>query len=218
MNIRGMDVCFMKKRERDFIFIYIVLFIGAILQGIAMALFLFPHSIPSGGAAGLAILLNHYFGLSFGFSLWLVNAFCLMFALKYFGYGWTIKTVFSVAVTSTTVNGILAHLSLVHVHLLIEMIAGSFLFGIGVGLLIRFGASSGGMVIPALMISSYKKWSPGKVMLGINLMIFLITSVVIDYKIVAYAVFCQFISTNVIDFVHHFKLPYGKQLLLSWRK
>jgi uncharacterized membrane-anchored protein YitT (DUF2179 family) len=84
--------------------------------------------------------------------------------------------------------------------------------------LIRLGASSGGMVIPALMIASYKNWSPGKVMMGINLFIFLLTSLVIDYKIVIYAIICQFFSTNIIDFINEMKLPKGSSLSLNWRK
>ncbi|WP_278891846.1 YitT family protein [Heyndrickxia oleronia] len=102
--------------------------------------------------------------------------------------------------------------------MLFDVLVGSILFGIGVGILIRLGASSGGMVIPALMIASYKNWSPGKVMMGINLFIFLLTSLVIDYKIVIYAIICQFFSTNIIDFINEMKLPKGSSLSLNWRK
>src|SRR5690625_2229198 len=38
-----------------------------------MGLFLFPQSIPSGGAGGLAILLNYYVHMPLGPTLWLVN-------------------------------------------------------------------------------------------------------------------------------------------------
>src|SRR5699024_7191934 len=138
------------------------------------------------GSAGLAILMNHWFGLSLGFSLWIANAVFLLFALKYFGYTWTFRTVLSVAITSSTVNIITSQVSLPHVPIFLSILAGSLFFGIGVGLLIRVGASSGGMVIPALMIATYKKWAPGKVMMGINFFIFLFTALVIDYKIVFY--------------------------------
>lgn len=183
-----------------------------------MSLFLFPHSIPSGGAAGLALLLNHWFHLSLGFSLWLANAVFLLFALNYFGSAWTFRTIISVATTSATVTVLTSQNILPHIHILFDVLVGSILFGIGVGILIRLGASSGGMVIPALMIASYKNWSPGKVMMGINLFIFLLTSLVIDYKIVIYAIICQFFSTNIIDFINEMKLPKGSSLSLNWRK
>lgn len=183
-----------------------------------MSLFLFPHSIPSGGAAGLAILVNHWFGLSLGFSLWLSNIVFLLFALKYFGYTWTFRTILSVAVTSTIVSFITDHVPHFHVHILIDLAAGALFYGIGVGLLIRAGASSGGMVIPALMIATYKKWSPGKVMMAINLFIFSFTALVINYKIVIYAVICQFFSTNIIDIIYQLKFRQLLFLSANWRR
>lgn len=197
---------------------YSVLLLGACLQGFGMAIFLFPHSIPSGGAAGIAILMNHWFGFSLGFSLWIANATFLLFALNYFGYSWTFRTVFSVATTSATVSFLTSQIMIPHVNIYFDLIAGSIFFGIGVGLLIRFGASSGGMVIPALIIANYKNWSPGKAMMGINLFIFLLNSLVIDYKIVVYAIICQFFSTNIIDFVQELKFSKNNILTPNWRK
>lgn len=197
---------------------YFYLLFGAFLQGMAMSLFLFPHSIPSGGAAGVALLMNHWFSFPLGLSLWLANAAFLLFALKYFGFTWTFRTITSVAVTSMTVSILTSQIPHLHVHIFFDMLAGSVFFGIGVGILIRAGASSGGMVIPALMIASYKNWSPGKVMMGINLCIFLLTSLVIDYKIVIYAVICQFLSTSLIDYIYEFKFQKVSVLSPQWRK
>ena len=203
---------YMKKLETYFYLIF-----GAFFQGLAMSLFLFPHSIPSGGGAGLAILINHFFHLPLGFSLWLANAVFLVFALNYFGFTWTFRTLLSVAVTSTTVSIITAFIPHFHVHIFFDIIIGGLIFGIGVGILIRKRASSGGMVIPALMIASYRKWSPGKVMMGINLFIFMLTSIVIDYKIVVYAIICQLISTNMIDWIYKLNIQHVN-LSPSWRK
>lgn len=183
-----------------------------------MSLFLFPHSIPSGGAAGIALLINHWFDLSLGFSLWLANVIFLLFALNYFGYTWTFRTVLSVATTSATISFFTVQIPIQQGFLILDMAAGSLFFGLGVGLLIRAGASSGGMVIPALMIAFHKNWSPGKVMMAINLFIFLLTSLVIDYKIVIFAIICQFMSTNVIDFIYQIKFHKITSLALGWRR
>ncbi|MGJ7919336.1 YitT family protein [Neobacillus sp. LXY-4] len=203
--------------KRSFL-IYFSLLFGAILQGLSMSLFLFPHSIPSGGAAGIAILMNHLLGLPLGFSLWLANIVFLLFAVNYFGYTWTLRTIFSVATTSTTVSLITSYVPHVHVHMLFDLIAGSIFFGIGVGLLIRAGASSGGMVIPALLIASYKNWRPGKVMMWINFFIFLLTALVINYKIVIFAIICQYFSTNIIDYIYKLRFQKLQILSLNWRK
>lgn len=197
---------------------YATIFIGAFLQGMSMSIFLFPHSIPSGGAAGLALLMNHWIHLPLGFSLWIANIVFLVFALKYFGYTWTLRTIISVATTSTTISFLSNQEQLPHINIFLDMIGGSIIFGLGVGLLIRAGASSGGMVIPALMIASYKNWSPGKVMMGINLFIFLLTSLVIDYKIVIFAIICQFFSTNIIDYIYTLRFSKLNYLSINWRR
>jgi uncharacterized membrane-anchored protein YitT (DUF2179 family) len=211
---KGLEKRFMNR----FFLIYICLVFGAILQGMAMSLFLFPHSIPSGGAAGIAILLNHFLGLPLGFSLWMANIVFLLFALNYFGYSWTFRTILAVATTSTTVSLFTSQGSHLHIHILLDLAAGSLFFGIGVGLLIRSGASSGGMVIPALLIASYKNWRPGKVMMWINLLIFLLTAVVINYKIVIFAIICQYLSTSIIDYIYKLRFHHLYMLSYSWRK
>ncbi|MCM3585945.1 YitT family protein [Mesobacillus maritimus] len=198
--------------------IYSFLIAGAIIQGLAMSLFLFPHSIPSGGGAGLALLMNHLLGLPLGFALWVANAVFLLFALQYFGFRWVFRTILAVGITSTTVSLVSNYVPLDRLHLIPDMAAGSILFGIGVGMLIKAGASSGGMVIPALMIANYRSLAPGKVMFWINMFIFLLTSAVINYKIVLYAVICQFLSTNIIDFVNTFRIPRPRFLTANWRK
>lgn len=200
-----------------FFFTYIVILIGASIQGIAMAVFLFPHSIPSGGAAGIAILLNYWLHLPLGFSLWLANFTFLLFALKYFGYSWTMRTMIAVATTSIVVS-VISNIYIMHIQIVFDILLGSILFGIGVGLLIRCGSSSGGMVIPALMISTHYKISPGKIMLIINLVIFILTASVINIKIVFYAIICQAISTRIIDFIYSLKFPISPIHQLGWRK
>lgn len=204
----------MKRR----LFLFFGIVIGAIVQGFAMAVFLFPHSVPSGGAAGVAVLMNHWFDIPHGLALWLTNIVFLFFAVKYFGHSWTLRTIFSVALTSLTVSFLSNRLYVPHFHLLLDLVAGAVIFGFGVGLLIRSKASSGGMVIPALIIATLKGWNPGKVLLCINLSVFLLTAVVIDYKIIVYAIICQLLSTQVIDFLYRVQFNYWKFLVISWRK
>lgn len=197
---------------------YAFLTIGAIIQGIAMSLFLFPHGIPSGGAAGIALLSNHWLNLSLGISLWIANFALLAAAIYWFGYAWTIRTMFSVSVTSFTVQFFETYMTIPHYNLLLDILFGGLFFGIGVGILIRNGASSGGMVILALIIASLKKSTPGKATFWINFTIFLITASVIEWKIVFYAIGCQWLSTKTIDIVYSLKLPPLMTDQMAWRK
>lgn len=202
----------MRREMRNYFF----LTIGAILQGLSMALFLFPHGVPSGGAAGIAILMNHWLFIPLGVALWLTNFILLSFAIYGFGMLWTLRTMYSVTVTSFTVHIIDQYVHLANEYLFIDLICGSFVFGIGVGMLIRYGASSGGMVIPSLLIATVKKIPPGKVMFWINMTIFIITATVIEWKIVFYAIFCQWCSTQIIDIVYKLNFRYLLSLIRNY--
>ena len=147
-----------------------------------------------------------FFQLPLGFSLWLANAVFLIFSLNFFGFLWTVKTILAVATTSLIVGILTENVYFIHIHIGIDLLFGSLLYGMGVGILIRVGSSSGGMVIPALMIAKLRNWNPGQVILAVNGCIFLLTSIVIDYKIIFYAVICQFISTKMIDYIYFVKI------------
>ncbi|MGM0839200.1 MAG: YitT family protein [Bacillota bacterium] len=178
-----------------------ILGIAASIQGLAMAMFLFPHFIPSGGAASVSVLLNYLLHVPFAITLWVLNAALLLAAVKWLGKENALWTMYCVTVTSFVVNFLNSYLigkvSIVFVDLLI----GSILFGIGIGVLFRMGASSGGMDILALIISKLKGYTPGKTLFVINGSVLLLTGIVVDLKIILFALVCQFIGTKILDII-----------------
>ncbi|TLS37630.1 YitT family protein [Pseudalkalibacillus caeni] len=185
--------------------------IGAAIQGTGMALFLFPHAIPSGGAAGIAILVEYWISISHGWSLWLLNIPLLIVSLSLLGLSTAIRTIYSVTVTSFVVILLESFHHLFAGQLLLDLVLGSLLFGTGVGILFKNKASSGGMAIIAHVIATYSRFSPGQAMLIVNSSIFIITGFVIDWKIIILAFIAQLIGTRVIDFV--FKRPFSLKLV-----
>ena len=69
-----------------------------------MAMFLFPHAIPSGGGAGIAVLLNHAFEIPMSLGLWLANFIFLAFTVPYLDGVSAFGTIFVITVTSVSVN------------------------------------------------------------------------------------------------------------------
>jgi uncharacterized membrane-anchored protein YitT (DUF2179 family) len=182
----------------------VFLTLGAFTQGIAMAVFLFPHFIPSGGVAGLAILGDHFFKLPLGLTLWIINFGLLLLAVKKLGKQTALWTIYCVAVTSVTVDWITPMIA-VPVHMtLIDVVSGAVVFGAGVGLLFRFGASSGGMDILALTIAKWTGRKPGSILFWINCTVLLLTAMTIGFEIILYALLCQWIGTRIIDFIRTF--------------
>ncbi|MFC0273016.1 YitT family protein [Metabacillus herbersteinensis] len=194
-----------------------ILGIGAIVQGFAMAVFLFPHLIPSGGAASVGVLFNHLLNVPFAITLWVLNACLLLAATKWLGKSSALWTMYCVTMTSATVNLIMPSMIQPISNVLIDLIIGSVFFGIGLGILFRMGASSGGMDILALIIAKSRGLTPGKPLFWINGSILLLTGIVVDWKIIVYAVVCQFIGTRILDSIYKLKFINRKSSMKEQR-
>ncbi|WP_416730779.1 YitT family protein [Fictibacillus sp. JL2B1089] len=190
------------ERERIFVLRRIMwLTFGAFLQGLAMAAFLFPHNIPSGGVAGVAILNDYFFDVSLGLTLWTINFGLLLLALKTLGKQTALWTIYCVAITSIVVDWMYTHTITPFNDTLVDVVYGAIIFGTGVGILFRFGASSGGMDIIALILSKWTGKKPGNILFLINSFVLLGTSLTLGLEIILFALLCQWISTRLIDFV-----------------
>lgn len=185
---------------------WLFLFVGAFIQGLGMAWLLFPHDIPSGGAAGIAILTEHLFNISHGMTLWIVNVPLMIIALKRLGKFTVLKTIFAVTVTSLTVHFTEKIFAPQGEFLLLDLPIGAVIFGIGVGILFKQGASSGGMAILAQLVSSWFPISPGRAMFWINSIIFITTAYYLNWMLIVYALIAQLISTRIIDLIYNGKL------------
>ncbi len=184
--------------------------IGALIQGLGMGLFLFPHHIPSGGAAGVAVINEYFWNIPHGWSLWLVNVPLLFAAVKFLGTGSAVKTIFAVTVTSLTVDLIGLVLPAPISIPWVDLVFGACLFGIGVGILFRNGASSGGMAILAQMFAKWFSQPPGRMMFWINGVIFVVTAFVVGWWIFLFAIVTQWLGTKVLDLVYNGQLTIVK--------
>jgi uncharacterized membrane-anchored protein YitT (DUF2179 family) len=183
-----------------------ILGVAASIQGLAMSVFLFPHFIPSGGAASVSVLLNYLMNVPFAITLWVLNAGLLLVAVKWLGKENTIWTMYCVTVTSGVVNLTSPFIKSTVSFVFFDLLIGSILFGIGIGILFRMGASSGGMDILALIISKLKGYTPGKTLFVINGSLLLLTGIVVDLKIILFAIACQFIGTRILDIICQLEL------------
>jgi len=180
--------------------------VGASIQAAAMSIFLFPHTISSGGAAGISIMMNYLTHTPYAASLWGINAVMIVLAVKWLGLKTAAGTMYCVSVTAAVIHFLTPVFSVPPGTIWIDLPAGALLFGIGLGILFKFGASSGGMDIAALLLSKWRKWAPGRTLFYINTMILIATGIVVDVKTILYAIACQWISSRVIDFLQAFSI------------
>lgn len=197
---------------------YILITCGGLIQGMAMSLFLFPHSIPSGGAGGLAVLLNYWFSVPLSFALWIVNFSLLVAAIKWLGNASAIGTMYGITITSISVHLFNFTMYRPYDSVWIDLLIGSVILGSGVGILLRQGVSNGGMGVLALIIAKLRDTTPGKPLFLLNGSIFIFTGSIIAWPIVIQALLSQWISTRMVDFIFQLKNHFLHAHLIDFRR
>ncbi|WP_284139337.1 MULTISPECIES: YitT family protein [unclassified Virgibacillus] len=178
--------------------------LGGVIQGFGMGLFLFPQSIPSGGAGGLALVIHHFFSVGMGLSLWIVNFSLLLCGMYYLGKRFVLWTIVGISITSFSIY-FFEQLFFIEERLLwFDLFVGSIFLGTGIGLLMRSGVSNGGIGVIAFMISHWRNTLPGKPLFWINCCIFLLTAAIISWKVLILAFISQWISTFVVNMIYRY--------------
>lgn len=189
---------------------------GGAIQGLGMGVFLFPHSIPSGGAGGITVLLDYLFHIGMGLALWIVNASLLFLGVKYLGKRFALWTLLSITVTSLSVDFFEQIIFVKNRSLLLDLLFGSVFLGTGIGILMRQGVSNGGVGVIAIIISVKKRILPGRPLFFLNFFIFLFVALIIDWKLIFLALISQWISTKMVDMIC--EISFQQAYTLGWRK
>ena len=130
------------------------IFLGNVLYALTVKVFLLPANLVSGGATGIALAANHLTGVSVSGFLFLVNMSMLILGLIVLGKAFvatTLASTFLIPAALEVFDRLLGDFVLTDDILLCTLFAG---LGVGgsLGIVIRTGASTGGMDIPPLIL------------------------------------------------------------------
>lgn len=163
--------------------------------------------ITEGGVIGLMLLAEHWLGVSPAYITPVLDISCYILAFKYLG-GRFIKT----SVISTVSVSLFYKVwelfppmlpNLLPYPLLASLCGGAFV-GIGVGIIVRQGGSSGGDDALALTISRVTHWRLSRCYLFTDFVVFSLTY--IPFSKIVFSIITVTISSYLIDRVQSFKL------------
>ena len=157
---------------------YILITLGILIYTCGWTIFLTPNNMFGGGVSGISAIVQFATGIKMGYTYFVINALLLLISLFIIGPSFGIKTVYAIFLASFCLNveqsiipmQFIQDFALSNGKLLCAIIGGS-LAGLGIGLSISQGGSSGGTDIIALIITKYRNISPGKVILLIDVFI-----------------------------------------------
>lgn len=183
-----------------FIIRFLVIGICSFLFGITYNSFLIPHHLLSGGVAGIAILINHYISINTGWIILLLNLPIFVLAFIYLGKKFAFSTIYAVAILSFTMRYFPVHA--VSKDVLLSSVFGGVIYGFTIGLLIRFGGSTGGTDIISIILSKKKDIQIGNLNIWINIVIVGISGFVFGWDKALYTIIAIYVSGRTIDMIY----------------
>lgn len=181
-----------ESSNKVFLFIkeYFLITLGILTYVLGWTVFLVPNNLIGGGVTGIASIIQYASGgvIKIGYSYFAINAILLVAALFLLGRSFGAKTVYAIILASIGLNvfqtiipqDFVQTLALDNGKLMC-VIMGGILAGIGIGITITQGGSTGGTDIIALIVNKYRNVSPGRMILSLDVVIILSSLLVPSY-------------------------------------
>jgi uncharacterized membrane-anchored protein YitT (DUF2179 family) len=209
---------------------YILIVIGSFILAAGFVFFISPYKIVPGGVYGIAIVI-HYLtkgmmawapgGFPIGLMGLILNIPLTIIGMRILGPRFGVKTVVGFVLSSVFMDGITyfwGEQPLVAGDALLSSIFGGVLIGLGLGLIFKSKATSGGSDIIAMIFAKYTRLPLGQLMIYVDSVIVLIgLAVFADWKIPLYSWIVIFVTGKVIDVVLQ-GISYDKTLFIISEK
>ncbi len=182
-----------------------LIILGSFILASGLVLFITPYKIVPGGVYGISIVLHYLFGTPVGLMALVFDIPLTIIGVKVLGPRFGYKTVLGFSLTAVfndTLTYFWGFKPLVAGDTLLSCIFGGVMMGLGLGLIFRSKATSGGSDIIAMIIAKYTGIPLGRLMIYVDSVIVLFGLLVFrDWKIPLYSWIVIFITGKVIDII-----------------
>lgn len=178
---------------------YLLISVGVILAVAGLNIFLVPYKIAAGGISGIATIFYHIWNVPIGLSIVLLNIPLFIFGLKLLGKSFAFKTVFALLLYSVVAE-IIPILNW-NGDLFLGCVYGGVLVGVGIGIVVRTGGSTGGTDMAAKLLSQrFRSVGFGAFVFAIDFVVIVGAGIIFEPVVALYAIASLYISTKIIDF------------------
>lgn len=183
---------------------FFMITVGAGIMALSYDLFLVPHKIAPGGAAGLATIFHYLFHLPVGTVIFAINIPLFIWGVWEFGKNFGLRTIYAVFMSSLLTDFFEAafHLKAATQNPILAALYGAVLLGLGLGIVFRHQATTGGSDIVAQIISKYSNATPG---MGIMVVDFVIIGLAgLSFRkvdLALYGFITLYVSSRILDMI-----------------
>ncbi len=176
--------------------------LGTLLISLTYNIFCVPNNYMVGGISGIAIVFNYLFDFKVSFTLLVGNLLLIVIGLIVLGLKDTSKSIIGSLVYTTFVFMTENINSILNIQLsshFLNIITIGLLYGIGCTMIYLAGYTSGGCDILAIIFNKKHGVPMGKALLYINVIIYILGTVVFGFEMLVIALLIRFIESTVID-------------------
>jgi uncharacterized membrane-anchored protein YitT (DUF2179 family) len=178
-----------------------VIVLGALLVAIGFNVFLIPHQLLSGGVSGVAMIVGYFTDWNISFLYFLFNLPIMLWGLLVLGKRFVLYSVISVLLTVLFMQWVPTGMMVKDA--ILASVFGGVLVGIGAGITLRIGGSSGGFDIIGSILTRTRDFPLGTALSGLNGLVILILGYYKqNWDLALYSMLAIFISGKVVDTIH----------------
>ena len=175
--------------------------LGNFIYALTVTLFLMPSELVTGGTTGIALTVNHIWGISMSGFVLVFNVIMLLIGLMVLGKGFAVTTLASTFLypffleVCQRATGTLV----LTTDIILCTVFSGLGIGIALGIVIRSGASTGGMDIPPLVLNRFFRLPVSVGMYAFDFCILLMQAMFRPVENILYGIILVIIYTVVLD-------------------
>lgn len=158
--------------------------LGSMMIGIRINTFIIPSHIINGGIFGISLLVKYLWGFKMGMTMVCLNVPIYLMALKY-DLSYFLHSLYGLMITSIMIDLLLN--GIVHFPVIASALLGGLTIGMGVGIMLRYNASPGGIDLLVFLISKSTSINVGYLLILIDSLIILFGLWILGDKILLYS-------------------------------
>ncbi|WKW47380.1 YitT family protein [Myroides sp. JBRI-B21084] len=178
---------------------YLFMLLGILSISFALKSLLIPNHFFDGGVTGIALLLYKKYHINIALIFVALNIPFLLLGGKLIGKTFAIKSIISVIILGLCL--LFIPFPEVSHDKLIVSVFGGFFIGLGVGFGMKSGIALDGIEVLAVYTGKKVGFSMSEIILGINILIFLIAGTFFGLEAAFYSMLTYFVASKTIDYV-----------------
>lgn len=179
---------------------YAMIVVGVAVMWISYAVFFIPNRIAPGGFTGVATVLHYWLGMPVGVVVISMNIPLFMLGMKLLGLRFGIRSIMATIGLSVMIDFL--PVPALTDDVLLSSVYGGIVCGVGIGLVFRGKATTGGSDLAArLLHHAVPKFTVGWWLFAVDFLVVLLAAVVFEPTLALYALVSLFITSRIADLI-----------------